>query len=492
MSTNTAERSETGGSARPRLRRPAGPRPGVGIVHLGLGAFYRAHGAVYVAEAMARSGGDWGIVGVSLVSPTQRDRLAPQDFAYTALELGPGYEKPQVIDVVEDVLVAREDVGAVIAAMADPGVRIVTLTVTEKGYCHEPSTGRLNVEHPDIVHDLANPEAPRSAPGVLVAALAARRAAGTVPFTVVTCDNLPENGKVVREAVVALARLRDPALADWIAAEGAFPSTMVDRIVPATKEEDIARLAEITGVLDLSPVMHEPFRQWVVEDHFVGGDRPDLGAVGVQLVGDVTPFEMMKLRCLNGTHSSLAYLGYLAGHETISDTVADPAFAAFVRYLWRAEIIPTLPTPPGVDLGAYAEALFQRYANPAIRHRTWQIAMDGSQKLPQRILGTIADARAAGRETPGLVLAVAAWMRYVGGTDEKGAAIDVRDPLAERLKALSDGAATPEAKVAALLGVREVFPAALAEDAAFRVAVTDAFRRLAADGARASVARVAG
>jgi len=491
-STGAAERGEAGGMERPRLRRPAGPRPGVGIVHLGLGAFFRAHGAIYVAEAMACSGGDWGIVGVSLVSPTQRDRLAPQDFAYTALELGPGYERPQVIDVVQDVLVAREDPGAVLAAMADPRVRIVTLTVTEKGYCHEPSTGKLNTTHPDIVHDVANPATPRSAPGVLVAALARRKAADVAPFTVLTCDNLPENGKVVRAAVIELARLTDPGLADWIAAEGAFPSTMVDRIVPATKEEDIARLAGLSGVLDLSPVMHEPFRQWVVEDRFVGAERPDLGAVGVQLVADVTPFEMMKLRCLNGTHSALAYLGYLAGHETISDTVADPAFAAFVRHLWRAEIIPTVPPPPRVDLGAYAEALFQRYANPAIRHRTWQIAMDGSQKLPQRILGTIADARAAGRETPGLAVAVAAWMRYVGGVDEKGAAIDVRDPLAERLRGLSDGAGPPETKVAALLGVSEIFPAALADDPGFRTAVTEAYRRLATDGARAAVARVGG
>ena len=491
-STGAAERGEAGGMERPRLRRPAGPRPGVGIVHLGLGAFFRAHGAIYVAEAMACSGGDWGIVGVSLVSPTQRDRLAPQDFAYTALELGPGYERPQVIDVVQDVLVAREDPGAVLAAMADPRVRIVTLTVTEKGYCHEPSTGKLNTTHPDIVHDVANPATPRSAPGVLVAALARRKAADVGPFTVLTCDNLPENGKVVRAAVIELARLTDPGLADWIAAEGAFPSTMVDRIVPATKEEDIARLAGLSGVLDLSPVMHEPFRQWVVEDRFVGAERPDLGAVGVQLVADVTPFEMMKLRCLNGTHSALAYLGYLAGHETISDTVADPAFAAFVRHLWRAEIIPTVPPPPRVDLGAYAEALFQRYANPAIRHRTWQIAMDGSQKLPQRILGTIADARAAGRETPGLAVAVAAWMHYVGGVDEKGAAIDVRDPLAERLRGLSDGAGPPETKVAALLGVSEIFPAALADDPGFRTAVTEAYRLLATDGARAAVARVGG
>ena len=327
--------------------------------------------------------------------------------------------------------------------MGDPKIRIVSLTVTEKGYCHDPATGRLNRAHPDIVHDLAHPDAPRSAPGFLVRALARRRAAGVAPFTVLCCDNLPDNGAMVRGVVLELAGLVDPALADWIAEEGAFPSTMVDRIVPATKPEDIKHVAELTGSLDLSPVLHEPFRQWVVEDRFVGDARPDLGVVGVQLVQEVRPFELMKLRMLNGTHSSLAYLGYLAGHETIAETIADPVFADLCRHLWRAEIIPTLAPPEGEDLDRYAAALLERYANPAIRHRTWQIAMDGSQKLPQRILGTLADNRAAGRPSPGLTLAVAAWMRYVGGIDERGQPIDVRDPLAARLEALSGRRARP-------------------------------------------------
>ena len=394
--------------------------------------------------------------------------------------------------MVQDVLVAREDPEAVLARMAAPTTRIVSLTVTEKGYCHEPATGALIRDHPDIVHDLAHPDAPRSAPGFLVRALARRRAAGVAPFTVLTCDNLPENGRMARGVVLELAGWIDPGLADWIAAEGAFPCTMVDRIVPATKPEDVERLAAITGVLDRSPVMAEPFRQWVVEDHFVGGARPDLGAVGVQMVADVTPFELMKLRCLNGTHSSLAYLGYLAGHETISDAVADPPFAAFCRRLWAREIIPTLTPPEGVDLGAYADALLARYANPAIRHRTWQIAMDGSQKLPQRILGTLADNLRDGRDSPGLILAVAAWMRYVGGIDEAGAPIDVRDPMAARLKALSDGAGNSAGKVAALLSVREVFPEALAGHPALRDALIAAHARLTREGARAAVADLAG
>jgi fructuronate reductase len=264
---------------------------------------------------------------------------------------------------------------------------------------------------------------------------------------------------------------------------------MVDRIVPATKPEDIDRLAALTGVLDLSPVMHEPFRQWVDEDAFVDGARPDLGAVGVQHVEHVTPFEQMTLRMLNATHTSLAYTGYLAGHETIAETVADPAFAGYARHLWAQEIIPTIAPPPGEDLAAYAAALLERYANPAIRHRTWQIAMDGSQKLPQRILGTIADNRAAGRPCPGLTLAVAAWMTYVGGVDERGRPIDVKDPLAARLRALSDTGGTPAGKVAALLGVAEVFPRALAEDAAFRAELSSAMEALAAGGARAAVSR---
>jgi fructuronate reductase len=469
---------------RPRLQPPPGPRPGVGIVHLGLGAFFRAHGALYVAETMEASGGDWGIVGVSLVRPDQRDRLAPQGFAYTAVEVGPERETPRVVSVVQDVLVAPENPHAVARLLTSPNVRIVTLTVTEKGYCHEPASGRLNPDHPDIRHDLGNRRAPRSVPGFLVEGLARRWAMRLPPFTVLTCDNLPENGRVVRGVVLDFARLLEPALADWIEADGRFPSSMVDRIVPATSEADIERLAERTGVLDASPVMHEPFRQWVVEDDFVRGERPDLAVAGVELVTDVTPYEHMKLRCLNGTHSSLAYLGYLAGHETIADTVADPVFSRFVRHLWEAEITAGLHAPPGVDLAAYTDALLERYRNPAIRHRTWQIAMDGSQKLAQRILATLAENRAAGRPSPGLTLAVAAWMRYVGGTNEQGQPIDVRDPLRDRLKVLSDAAPDGESKVAAMLGVSEIFPKALADDTDFATDLAAAYASLARCGAR--------
>lgn len=459
-------------------------RPGTGIVHLGLGAFFRAFGCVYVADAMAASGGDWGIVGVSLRSPDTRDALRQRDWVYTSASLAPDGEKMRDINVLNDVLVAPENPAAVLAAMADPNVRIVTLTVTEKGYCHNPATGRLNLAHPDIVHDLTQ-DLPVSAPGYLVRALAMRRAAQVAPFTVLTCDNLPGNGRLVRGLVLELAQKIDPALADWIATEGRFPSTMVDRITPATTQADIARLAELTGVADAAPVLHEPFAQWAVEDDFVNGARPDLAAAGAEMVSDVTAHEQMKLRMLNGTHSALAYAGYLAGHDTIADTMADPVFAAYARALW-AEIMPAVNAPAGVSLTAYADALFDRYANPAIRHRTWQIAMDGSQKLPQRILGTLRDNLAAGRASPALCGAVAGWMRYVSGVDEAGKPIDVRDPMADRLRALSAAQNSPQGIVRALLSVNDIFPADLA--GALESPVTAAAQKIWTKGVRDTLA----
>lgn len=474
----------------PRLTANTENRPGAGIVHLGLGAFFRAHGAIYVAEAMEVSGGDWGIIGVSLQRPNQRDLLKPQGFAYTTLEMTPDARVPTVRNVIKNVLVAAEDPGAVLQAMADPSIKIVTLTVTEKGYCHEPATGRLNQSHPDIIADLANPETPRSSLGFLTRALALRRAAGVPPFTVLCCDNLPDNGKVVRGVVLELATLIDPELAEWIAKNGAFPCTMVDRIVPAVKESDIDELAELTGVRDLSPVLHEPFRQWVIEDSFVNNERPDFGKVGAQLVSDVAPFEDMKLRCLNGTHSALAYLGYLAGYETISATVADPIFSNYVRHLWSQEIIPGLQAPEGADLSAYADALLKRYENTGLQHRTWQIAMDGSQKLPQRILGTIADNLAAGRSSEGLILAVAAWMRYVSGIDENGQEIDVRDPLAQKFKDIFEQCPSPVDYVKALLAIESIFPPELANTRIFCTAVTIGCIELKAMGAKANVLRI--
>jgi fructuronate reductase len=456
---------------------------GPGIVHLGLGAFARGHLADYTEDAIARTRGAWGITGVSLQRPDQRDRLAPQDGLYTTLQRDGAGLRARIVGCVRSVLVAPESPEAVLAAMADPACRIVSLTVTEKGYCHEPATGRLNPDHPDISHDLATPAAPRSAVGFLAAALERRRRAGHAPFTVLCCDNLPHNGPLLAGLVADFANLRGGPLGTWIAAHGAFPSTMVDRIVPAATPADLADAVAATGLRDEAPVTHEPFRQWIIEDRFAGA-RPDWHAVGAQIVADVTPFEHMKLRLLNGAHSALAYLGYLAGHETIGDTVADPVFRAYVRALWREEIIPVVPPPPGTDLAAYADALLARFDNRAIRHRTWQIAMDGSQKLPQRLLGTIRERLARRLPIGRLALAVAAWIRYVGGRDEAGRPIDVRDPLAADLRA----AAVGEDPVAAVIAVAAVFGPDLPSHPGFRAAVAAAYATLRARGARTAAA----
>ena len=461
-----------------------------GIVHLGLGAFARAHLALYTEDTAAP--GDalaWGILGASLQRPDQRDLLAPQDCLYTAVERGPEGATTRIVTCLTGVLVAPEDPQAVLTAMSNGSTRIVTLTITEKGYCHDPATGRLNLAHPTIAHDLAHPHAPRGAIGFLVEALRRRREAGLRPFTVLCCDNLPANGHVVARLVEAFAAERDPSLAAWIAAEGRFPCSMVDRIVPATTPADVAEMARLTGLEDAAPVIHEPFRQWVIEDRFVDGARPRWEAGGAQFVSEVEPFEHMKLRLLNGAHSALAYLGYLGGHETIADTIADPGYAAFVERLWREEIVPVVPPPPGTDLLAYVADLKTRFANPAIRHRTWQIAMDGSQKLPQRLLGTIRERLARDLPIPCLALVIAGWIRYVGGVDENGAVIDVRDPLAETLRTVQAGhPENPEARVIAVLELVPIFGADLPAHRGFATAVVAAYRTLLARGAAAAVA----
>lgn len=469
------------------IRRPAYDRSALrpGIVHLGLGAFARGHLAEYTEDALEKRFGAWGIVGASLQRPDQRDRLKPQDGLYTLLKLAPAGPELRIIGSVLDVLVAPEGPSALLARIASPETRIVSLTVTEKGYCHDPATGRLRADHPDILHDLENPEAPRSAVGILVAGLRLRRAEGRGPFTVLCCDNLPSNGHVLRGLVRDFAALTDDGLAAWIEAEGAFPATMVDRIVPATTEADIAEVAKLIGLDDAAPVIGEPFRQWAIEDVFADG-RPDWHEVGAQMVSEVAPFEFMKLRMLNGAHSSLAYLGYLAGHETVAEASGDPVFARFLAGLWD-EIIPTVPAPQGVVLADYARALLARFQNPAIRHRTWQIAMDGSQKLPQRLLGTIRERLKAGGGIDHLALGVAAWMRYVTGTDEKGDAIDVRDPLAAELKRRADAAGrNPEALSTSLLGIEAIFGTDLPGEERFTKPVAAHLAALFDKGAKAT------
>ncbi len=419
---------------------------GVGVVHLGIGAFHRAHQAVYFDDLMAHSGGHWRILGVSLRSAGVRDQLEPQDGLYTLVVREGAEVSQRVIGAVAGVLVAAEDPAAVISAIAAATTRMVSLTVTEKGYCHDPATGQLAADHPGIAHDLADPDNPQTAIGYLAAGCAARMAASGPGLTIMSCDNLPHNGAVLRHVLLEFCSKRSGELADWVAAQCRFPATMIDRIVPATTDADRAALAARIGLADHGMVKAEPFSQWVIEDDF-SGERPRLDAVGVQLVEDVRPFELAKLRMLNGSHSTLAYLGLERGHTFVHEAMADPAIAAVIDQLMR-EAAATLPTVPGLDPATYAEALKDRFRNSAIEHRLAQIAMDGSQKVPQRLLATIAEMHAAGGTASAAARGVAAWIAHFDGPH-------LDDPLAGRLREV--GRSTGPARIAAALGIREVF-----------------------------------
>jgi len=460
-----------------------------GIVHLGIGAFHRAHMAAYVDDLLGKNP-SWGIVGASLRRPDTREALAPQDFLYTLAVRDASGTKCRVIGSIIDVLDANAQRSQLIELMADPAIRIVSLTVTEKGYCHDPSTGELDDNHPDIVHDLAHRGAPISAPGIIVAALALRQQRGLVPFTVMSCDNLPSNGRTAGRIVRRLAEIwgGGAGLADYVKGVS-FPSTMIDRIVPATTDADREIVKQISGLDDAWPIMTEPFTQWVIEDDFPAG-RPPFEQVGAQLVDDVEPFELMKLRMLNGSHSTMAYLGYLSGYQYVNEAIGDPAIHKLIHGLMSDEAMPTLPMDR-VVLEAYRDQLLARFANPALKHRTWQIAMDGTQKLPQRLLGTIRDRLVKGQSIQRLALGVAAWMRYVTGIDEDGNPIDVKDPHATRLRQIADGAGRDAEKLAgALLAMQEVFGTDLPANPAFTGPVTNLLKALFERGARASASQV--
>jgi fructuronate reductase len=441
--------------------------------------------AAYVDDVL-RSDPSWGIIGASLRRSNTRKALTPQDFLYTLVVRSRSGTTTRVIGSLLDVLDAATQRADLLAVMVDPRIRIASLTVTEKGYCHDPATGALDPHHPDILHDLAHPEAPVSAPGLIVQALQMRRATGTAPFTVLCCDNLPANGETTARIVTGFAALRDRELADHIAGEVAFPSTMVDRIVPATTEADRTQVFEAMGVMDAWPVVTEPFTQWVIEDRFPTG-RPPLEIAGAQLVTDVRPFELMKLRMLNGSHSIIAYLGYLGGYAYVNEAIADTALRTFIHEFMTDEVMGTLPTGLG-DLAAYRDALLDRFRNPALLHRTWQIAMDGSQKLPQRLLGTIRDRLAQGLPATRAMLGVAAWMRYITGVDEQGREIDVRDPLATRLRRISESVGgVPGQLVDGLLRVTEVFGDDLPRNDSFRTALISHLTSLFQRGALETV-----
>ncbi len=461
-----------------------------GIVHLGVGAFQRAHVAAYI-DGLLEHDPSWGIVGASLRRPDTRDALAPQDFLYTQVVREPSRTRARIIGSLLDVLDANTQREELLALMAHPDIRIVSLTVTEKGYCHDPATGELDEANPDIRHDLDHPRAPVTAPGLIVEALRRRMEALVDPFAVMSCDNLPANGVTTRRIVTRLAHLMSPVLGKYVEEAVVFPSTMVDRIVPATTDEDRAETTALTGLEDAWPVVTEPFTQWVVENRFPGG-RPPFEKGTAQLVEDVTPYETMKLRMLNGSHSTIAYLGYLAGKEHVADVVAVPEFRALIAAMMTDEIAPTLGMPKE-ETDAYREKLLKRFANTALKHRTWQIAMDGSQKLPQRLLNTIRARLRGERGIDRLALGVAGWMRYVTGVGEDGTAIEVKDPLAARLRAIADGAGRDAgALVDGLLSVNEVFGDDLSANPMFRGLLVEHVGSLLSKGAAATVREMAG
>lgn len=459
------------------------------IVHLGFGAFHRAHQAVYADILANEHGSDWGYCEVNLIGGEQQIAdLKQQDNLYSVAEMSADAWHCRVVGVVKDAIHAQVDgLEAVFTEMTQPEVAIVSLTVTEKGYCHTPATGTILLDHPLIAHDLANPQQPKSAPGVIVEALARRKAAGLAAFSVMSCDNMPENGHVTRNVITAYAQAINPELAAWIETHVTFPSTMVDRIVPAATAETLEQVAKATGIADPVAIACEPFRQWVIEDNFVAG-RPEWEKAGAELVKDVLPYEEMKLRMLNGSHSFLAYLGYLAGYQHISECMLDENYRRTAHALMLQEQAPTLKVQ-GVDLAKYADSLIARYTNPALRHRTWQIAMDGSQKLPQRWLDSIRWHLANGSKFDLLALGVAGWMRYVGGVDEQGNTIEVSDPLLSTIEQAVSASQEGETRVKALLGLKTIFGEDLPANEKFVAQVTETYLALRENGAKATVAK---
>jgi fructuronate reductase len=423
------------------------------IVHLGVGNFHRAHQALFTEaanntsakitedeQAFSQGHTDWGICGVSLRRPDMRDKLAPQDNLYTVEVRNNDRRTQQIVGVITEMLVAPENPSAVIKKLADPNTKIITLTVTEKAYCLT-SEGQLDLNNSSIQQDLNNLKSPTTAVGYLAAGLQHRRVKNAGPVTIICCDNLSDNGIKLKAAVSDFLKQCDEQTVDWLADNTAFPCTMVDRIVPHTTDEDIQTTRTAIAAEDLAPIITEPFSQWVIEKQFVT-DIPNWQAAGVQLVDDVIPFEKIKLRMLNGSHSTLAYLGCLAGYETVADAMADPAYYSLLERLMCDEMQPTLEVPEGFDINAYREQLLERFANTAMRHMLRQIAMDGSQKLPQRLLPAIRERLTKGQDIQCLSLAVAAWIRYSRALDEQQQPFVLDDPLSEQLGAIHANAGT--------------------------------------------------
>lgn len=422
---------------------------GIGHVHIGIGAFFRAHIAVYSDKALAVQGGDWRSVGVSLRSDRVAKTLNPQNGLYTLLIRYPEVTKPQMIGSVAEVLTVDDDTADVLSLLSAPETKVVTLTITETAYGFDRGSNALTQDHP-VINDLDTPRRPRSAIGLIVESLRLRKANNIPSMTILSCDNLPENGQFLRRAVLAYAIQVDADLHDWIAGSVAFPSSMVDRITPAQTDKTLQDVQALCGYKDSAAIETEPFTQWVIEDNFPTG-RPAWDAGSALFVEDVAPFEEMKLRMLNGAHSMLAYSGFLSGHRYVRDVMQDPALSALVgRYMSAAAA--TLGPIENVDFNTYKHDLLARFANPEIAHETYQISMDGTEKLPQRILSPAAEALKAGQDIEPFAFAVAAWMRFALGVSDAAQSYDLRDPAEDKIMDLLVGQKETATQVVAALG----------------------------------------
>ncbi len=452
-----------------------------GIVHMSVGGFHRSHQALYIDELMSKEPGDWLITGVGLLDSDKEPlaALAAQDHYYTVVERTATEDTIKIVGAIHETLHAPSNPAAVLKRLQDPAIKILSLTITEKGYCYD-SKGDLDPNNPGIQHDLKNLNAPKTGIGYVVAALRDRMNAGAQPFTVMSCDNLPGNGHRTKHIVTQFAKLVDAKLAAWIEQNVHFPNAMVDRITPATTDKVVAFVREKCGIDDAWPVVCEDFRQWVLEDDF-GQGRPALEKAGVQMVGDVEPYELMKVRLLNGSHSALSYLSYLMGYREVDVAMADPLMSGFVRAYMDNDVTPSVPSVPGIDLNNYKDTLIRRFSNPAISDKIQRLAEDGSQKIPNAILPCIRHALKNNGSIAFACLALAGWFRYMTGTDEQGAAIEIKDPRRDEMTKRIN--ASPE-NPAGVLGITEIFGTDLMNNDRFVKTLTQTMADLRTLGAR--------
>ena len=459
----------------------------VGFAHVGVGAFHRCHQAEYIDDALAAGADDRAEIGVNLRAPSIEDQLSEQDGLYTRLLVEGDTAEARVIGSIRQVLDAERDPDLAIAALAHPGVDIVTMTVTEKGYCHVPSNGSLDWDRPEIAEDLKRPSQRQSLPGFLTDVLARRMRDGA-PVTLVSCDNIPGNGAILKTVVSSFAEASDRTLASWIADNVRFPSTMVDRIVPATRPEDLERVEQLTGLRDEGAVVGEPFRQWVIEDDF-NRPRPRWDVAGAEFVGDVEPYEFIKMRVLNACQTALSYLGALSGLGTTCDDVNDPLLRTFAERMILDESAAVLPHVPTMQVGPYLDLTLSRLANPSIRHSNHQIATDGSQKINQRILQPLRDRMSRGLPSPLLETAVAGWIAYLAKSQPAfGAAWQAQDQIMPFVAAIAkQSSGDIDAFTALFVANRAIFGDGLAEDAGFTRGVASLARSMLAEGVAKSV-----